>query len=103
MLCTLRRQKLQPSALIRCLLHPKLRHLSDSSAGHHLDYTCIKVGVDQDVGTITISRPKQLNALNTQVRAVLAKECPHTGVCLQRHDRTLPLTGMMLNRQDVHL
>ena len=44
----------------------QLRHVSESTAAETADYTCIKVGVDQDVGTITITRPKQLNALNTQ-------------------------------------
>ncbi len=49
----------------------QLRHASDSTAGGAADYTCIKVGVEQAVGTITISRPKQLNALNSQA-------CRHT-------------------------
>ena len=46
----------------------QLRHLSDTAAGEAVDYTCIRVGVEQAVGTITISRPKQLNALNSQAR-----------------------------------
>ena len=55
---------LPSNRLSGCLL--QLRHVSSTSAGA-ADYTCIKVAVEQGVGTITIARPKQLNALNSQV------------------------------------
>ncbi len=58
--------QLSSTRLLGCPL--QLRHASDSTAARAADYTCIKVGVDQAVGTITISRPKQLNALNSQAR-----------------------------------
>ena len=79
MLSTYSRRTL-PWAFLRCLLPQQHRHASDAAAGHHADYTCIKVGVDQEVGTITICRPKQLNALNSQVRAVCA--WPRAYICV---------------------
>ena len=71
--------RLPSTCLSGCPL--QLRHVSDSTAGGAADYMCIKVGVEQAVGTITISRPKQLNALNsqacrrTQMRARHARSC----------------------------
>ena len=54
-----------------------------------MDYQCIRVGIADDIATITLNRPDVMNALNTQMRA----EILYAIKDLEKRARAIVLTG----------